>query len=111
MSPAEKPILFSFFIFYAIGMVIQVSWPCLFGNEVILSSSDLGAGLFYSEWQKNDVTTLPRDEMVYFLMKSNKPMKLKAGNFFIMHLATLTSVFSTFFSKFLHKSISFYFRS
>jgi hypothetical protein len=93
MNPAEKPFLFSFFIFYSIGMVIQVSLPCWFGNEVILSSFDLGSGLFYAKWQETAFRLWPKDLMIFFLMKSNRPMRLKAGKFFIMHLATLTAVF------------------
>ncbi|XP_053694148.1 odorant receptor 94a-like [Sabethes cyaneus] len=80
-------------MFYLMAMLGQILLPCLVGNEVTYKSNQLTNALFKSDWLKLPVAY--RKDMQRFMLRTNKPITLKAGNFFNYNLETFTSTLNT----------------
>ncbi|KAL1394874.1 hypothetical protein pipiens_011643 [Culex pipiens pipiens] len=77
-------------LLYLILMMNQIFMPCYFGNEVTLKSARLTHALYSSEWIKMNAPE--RKEIQMMMIRSMKPIVLKAGGFFYYNLGMFTSV-------------------
>ncbi|XP_055640236.1 odorant receptor 94b-like [Toxorhynchites rutilus septentrionalis] len=81
---------------YLIAMLGQIFLPCYYGNEITLKSQQLTKALFASEWYK--LAVVDRKELTRFMLRTNKPIQLKAGGFFYYNLEAFTATLNTAYS-------------
>ncbi|XP_038121032.1 odorant receptor 94a [Culex quinquefasciatus] len=79
-------------------MMNQIFMPCYFGNEVTLKSARLTHALYSSEWIKMNAPE--RKEIQMMMIRSMKPIVLKAGGFFYYNVGMFTSTLNTAYSLF-----------
>ncbi|XP_055550255.1 odorant receptor 94a-like isoform X2 [Wyeomyia smithii] len=80
-------------LFYLLAMLGQILLPCLVGNEVTYKSSQLTNALFKSDWLGLPVAY--KKDMQRLMLRTSKPITLKAGHFFNYNLETFTSTLNT----------------
>lgn len=78
-------------VFYLVAMLTQIFLPCYFGNEVTLKSVKLTNALYSADWFRLAGVS-DRKEMAALMLRTNKPIALKAGHFFNYNLEAFTSV-------------------
>lgn len=78
-------------VFYLVAMLTQIFLPCYFGNEVTLKSVKLTNALYTADWFRLAGVS-DRKEMAALMLRTNKPIALKAGHFFNYNLEAFTSV-------------------
>ncbi|RZC42852.1 7tm 6 domain containing protein, partial [Asbolus verrucosus] len=89
---------FHSFISYANAISVQVFMYCWFGNEIELKSTKLPYAIFESDW-----TSLPQEvkqEMIIFLIRTQRPLKMSAFGLFYLSLETFVRILRTAWSYF-----------
>ncbi|XP_038121023.1 putative odorant receptor 71a [Culex quinquefasciatus] len=84
-------------VFYLVAMLTQIFLPCYFGNEVTLKSVKLTNALYTADWFRLAGVS-DRKEMAALMLRTNKPIALKAGHFFNYNLEAFTSTLNTAYS-------------
>lgn len=75
---------------YMLSMMVQIYLPCYYGNEITHKSQLLTNALHSCEWYRFD--RLTRRDVKLLMIRTNKPMELKAGGFFRYSLESFTTV-------------------
>ncbi|XP_058817504.1 odorant receptor 94a-like [Topomyia yanbarensis] len=83
-------------LFYLIAMLLQIFLPCMFGNEITFKSHQLTNAIFSSDWYK--LSGIERKDVMRLMLRTSKPITLKAGHFFYYSLETFTSTLNTAYS-------------
>ncbi|XP_062564187.1 odorant receptor 94a-like [Armigeres subalbatus] len=82
--------------FYLISMLTQIFLPCYSGNDVTLKSQKLTNALYTSDWYR--LALNDRKDLKMMMLRTNKPIRLKAGNFFNFNLDDFTSTLNRSYS-------------
>ncbi|RZC38949.1 7tm 6 domain containing protein, partial [Asbolus verrucosus] len=76
------------FLAFLMAIVIETFTYCWFGNEVEIKSSQISYAVFESNWP--DASMEIKKHMVFFITRSQKPLKMSAVNLFYLSLDTFT---------------------
>ncbi|RZB39618.1 7tm 6 domain containing protein [Asbolus verrucosus] len=76
----------------------QVFVYCWFGNEVIIKSGNIPFCAYESAWMNSSREL--KNNLIFFVRRSQKPIKLRAVNFFGLSLETFTAILRTSWSYF-----------
>ncbi|XP_030761145.1 odorant receptor 30a-like [Sitophilus oryzae] len=87
---------FFYLILYqlAIGNLILV--PCWFATEMTRKSEDISMAAYASNWF--DFNSNFKKDLAFFIMRSQKPLKLYAANFFEVSVVTFVKIIRSSFS-------------
>ena len=83
---------------YLLATVIEISFPCYYGSEIIASSEKLSTSLFHSEWFKQDKQFTK--SMLIFMEKVKKPIKISVYGLYDLDLSYFTAVCNSAYSLF-----------
>ncbi|RZC40827.1 7tm 6 domain containing protein, partial [Asbolus verrucosus] len=78
-------------IAYTNGISVQVFMYCWFGNEIEIKSSKLTYAIFESDWTSLPLET--KKELIIFLIRVQKPLKMSAFGLFYLSLETFVKVY------------------
>ncbi|XP_036328400.1 odorant receptor 94a-like [Rhagoletis pomonella] len=96
VSIFENPSQFCTLILAVIVMTLQIFIPCYCGNEIILNSGALNDAVYHAEW----VQCMPkmRKYLIIYMEMLQKPIKVKAGNFFEIGLPVFVKTMNNTYS-------------
>ncbi|RZC41867.1 7tm 6 domain containing protein, partial [Asbolus verrucosus] len=80
------------------AMLVEIFIYCWFGNEVEIKSSNVPYALFESDWINVDKET--KRNMIIFMLRCQKPLKISALNLFYLSLETFMRILRTAWSYF-----------
>ncbi|XP_021709039.1 odorant receptor 94a [Aedes aegypti] len=83
---------------YLLSMTVEIYLPCYYGNEITRKSQRLTNALYSCEWYRFDSET--RRTVKMLMIRTNKPMMLKAGRFFQYSLDTFGTTLNSAYSLF-----------
>nr|XP_015833042.1 PREDICTED: odorant receptor Or1 isoform X4 [Tribolium castaneum] len=83
---------------YAFGMALQIFLYCWFGNEVEAKSSKIPYSAFESDWTGAPIEA--KKNLLIFILRTQKPIKMSAINLFSLSLETFTTILRTSWSYF-----------
>ncbi|XP_068909803.1 putative odorant receptor 92a [Tenebrio molitor] len=79
-------------------MVLEIFLWCYYGNDVILQSGKLTQSAYMCEWVP--CSQLFKRNLLYFMTRSQTPLKLCAGGYFTLSLETFMAVLKSSWSYF-----------
>nr|CAI5819554.1 unnamed protein product [Callosobruchus analis] len=77
-------------VLYQYCMLMEIFILCYFGNEVIIESNKLTNFAYHSDWLIGSCQY--RKNLLFFMIRSQRTLKLYAGGFFTLSLDTFVSV-------------------
>ncbi|KAJ3648705.1 hypothetical protein Zmor_020486 [Zophobas morio] len=80
------------------AIIVEIFMYCWFGNEVEIKSANIPVAIFHSDWLKAAEKT--KKDMVFFLMRCQRPIKMSALNLFYLSLETFVRILRTSWSYF-----------
>ncbi|XP_068915595.1 odorant receptor 46a-like isoform X1 [Tenebrio molitor] len=83
---------------YLSSMTVQIFLYCWFGNLVEDRSSQIPYSAFESDW--TGIPIEAKKNLLIFIMRSQKPIKMSAINLFSLSLSTFTTILRTSWSYF-----------
>nr|ALR72581.1 odorant receptor OR38 [Colaphellus bowringi] len=86
-------------ILYQYCMLMEIFIVCYFGNEVILESSKLTKYAYHSDWR--DCSQEFKRNLLFFMTRSQRALKLYAGGFFTLSLDTYVKILKSSWSYFV----------
>ncbi|XP_044270428.1 odorant receptor Or1-like [Tribolium madens] len=89
---------FNAYLTYGIAITMQVFMYSWFGNEVKMKSSKVSYALFECEWI--DFSQNVKKDLLFFIMRLQKPVELSAFNLFYLTLETFMKIMKTAWSYF-----------
>ncbi|KAJ3663545.1 hypothetical protein Zmor_007798 [Zophobas morio] len=95
-----EPLTTEFFSFVSYGMaaVTQIFMYCWFGNEVQIKSNNLPFAVYECKWTNFSVKT--QKNIFFFILRSQKPVKVSASNVFYLSLESFMMILKTSWSYF-----------
>ncbi|XP_065363675.1 odorant receptor 94a-like [Calliphora vicina] len=94
----DDPVTFFSLIQYAVVMNLQIFLPCYYANELTIESSRLVNGIYNCNWQ--EMSPYNRKIVFMYMQYLQKPVVLKAGNFFNVGLPIYAKVMNNAYSFF-----------
>ncbi|KAJ3663421.1 hypothetical protein Zmor_007684 [Zophobas morio] len=85
-------------IFYANAVIVEIFMYCWFGNEVEIKSSNIPYAVFESDWTEASLEV--QKNVVFFILRCQKPIKISALNLFYLTLDTFVRIMRTSWSYF-----------
>ncbi|KAJ3663422.1 hypothetical protein Zmor_007685 [Zophobas morio] len=85
-------------LFYGNAVVVEIFMYCWFGNEVEIKSSNIPYAVFESDW--TDASLEVQKNVVFFILRCQKPIKVSALNLFYLTLDTFVKIMRTSWSYF-----------
>ncbi|KAJ8974557.1 hypothetical protein NQ317_007328 [Molorchus minor] len=73
-------------ILYQLCMLLEIFLLCYYGNKVIVESMELTKCAYHDDWI--DCSTKFKRNLLFFMTRSQVPLKLTAGGFFTLSLDT-----------------------
>ncbi|XP_068912914.1 odorant receptor Or1-like [Tenebrio molitor] len=86
------------FFFYLMSVTVEIFMYCWFGNEVEIKSSNIPYATFESNWI--DATEETKKNILFFVLRCKKPIKMSALNLFYLSLDTFMKILRTSWSYF-----------
>ncbi|XP_053691050.1 odorant receptor 94b-like [Sabethes cyaneus] len=83
---------------YLLALMYQIFLQCYFGNEVTLKSEHLTHALYSAGWYK--LVPRLRKDIQMMMIRSQRPIKLKAGGYIYCNLKSFTSTLNLAYSVF-----------
>ncbi|XP_063925985.1 odorant receptor 46a-like [Zophobas morio] len=77
-------------LMFEIGVLVEIFMFCWFANEVEIKSANIPLAIFHSEWLK--ITDNFKQDISFFLMRSQKSIKISALGLFYLSLDTFVKV-------------------
>nr|CAI5840940.1 unnamed protein product [Callosobruchus analis] len=87
---------FVFLLFFQSSMFILLLQPCWFSTEAQRRSELIPEAIFASPWV--DLSRSFKNDMIFFIARTQKPIKLYAVNFFHISLDIFVQIIKTSFS-------------
>ncbi|VEN52213.1 unnamed protein product [Callosobruchus maculatus] len=87
---------FVFLLFFQLSMFTLLLQPCWFSSETQRRSELIPEAIFGSPWV--DLSKSFRNDMIFFIARTQKPIKLHAVNFFHISLDIFVQILKTSFS-------------
>ncbi|XP_063925640.1 odorant receptor 4-like [Zophobas morio] len=85
-------------VFNVMAVITQIFIYCWFGEEVQVKSSQIPYSAFESDW--TGIPIEAKKNLLIFIMRAQKPIKMSAINLFSLSLATFTTILRTSWSYF-----------
>nr|AXY83415.1 putative odorant receptor 53 [Conopomorpha sinensis] len=98
LATIDNPMLFVAFLFYLFNMIYQVYIYCYQGNEIVEQSTSLVDAAYASPWHRT--STAVRRRLLFLMMRSRKPVIIKAGGITTVTLQTFMAIVKTSYSLF-----------
>ncbi|NP_001164401.1 odorant receptor 105 isoform X1 [Nasonia vitripennis] len=76
--------------------LFQIYLPCWYGNEVMLHSSEIANSIYDMDWVRLSPTA--RKTLIIVMIRSSKPIQIRAGYFVSMNLRSFLSIMKTSYS-------------
>ncbi|XP_044258923.1 odorant receptor Or1-like [Tribolium madens] len=83
---------------YQTCMITEIFLWCYYGNEIILQSNKLTQSVYMSQWL--DFPKEFKKDLLFFMTRSQKPLKLYAGGYFTLSLETFMAIVKSSWSYF-----------
>ncbi|EFA09170.1 odorant receptor Or1 [Tribolium castaneum] len=83
---------------YGMAIILQIYMYCWFGNEVEIKSNKIPYAAFECNWV--DFSPEVKKNLIFFIMRAQKPVKLSALNLFYLTLDTFMMIIKTSWSYF-----------
>ncbi|XP_056644738.1 uncharacterized protein LOC130450387 [Diorhabda sublineata] len=83
-------------VLYQYCMLLEIFPICYFGNEVIVESDRLTNSAYHSDWTNYSFQV--RKNLIFFMTRSQRLLKLYAGGFFTMSLDTFIKILKSSWS-------------
>ncbi|XP_057666239.1 odorant receptor 46a-like [Diorhabda carinulata] len=83
-------------VLYQYCMLLEIFPICYFGNEVIVESDRLTNSAYHSDWINYSFQV--RKNLIFFMTRSQRLLKLYAGGFFTMSLDTFIKILKSSWS-------------
>ncbi|XP_044270426.1 odorant receptor 49b-like [Tribolium madens] len=83
---------------YGMAIILQIYMYCWFGNEVQVKSNKIPYAAFQCNWV--DFSPEVKKNLIFFIMRAQKPVKLSALNLFYLTLDTFMMILKTSWSYF-----------
>lgn len=80
-------------------MCVQLFLPCYFGNEITLQYNEIRDSFYKTNWP--GMSILNRKFVIKFMERLKRPVRIITFNFFVLNLATFTSVRLYHYLKFI----------
>ncbi|CAG9857147.1 unnamed protein product [Phyllotreta striolata] len=93
--PASSIRFFSMAL-YQMCMFLEIYPICYYGNEVIKESDKLTDSAYHCDWSECPLEF--QKNLVFFMTRSQRPIKLYAGNFFALSLETFIKILKSSWS-------------
>ncbi|XP_048510221.1 odorant receptor 13a-like [Athalia rosae] len=87
-----------FAVYLSAAFLQLLSW-CWFGSELIHQSTSVADAIWSTSWELEKITPM-KSLITIPLLRAKKPLKLTAGNFYVMSMETFISVLSGSYSFF-----------
>ncbi|KAJ3663565.1 hypothetical protein Zmor_007816 [Zophobas morio] len=89
---------FYFFLSYGVIIFLQIFMCCWFGNEVEVKSNNIAYAVYECDWINFSETT--KKDLIFFVMKAQRPVKLSALNLVYLSLETFMRIMKSSWSIF-----------
>nr|XP_015839882.1 PREDICTED: uncharacterized protein LOC663463 [Tribolium castaneum] len=83
---------------YQACMITEIFLWCYYGNEVILQSGKLTQSAYMSQWLSSSKKF--KHDLMFFMTRSQNPLKLYAGGYFTLSLETFMAIVKSSWSYF-----------
>ncbi|XP_026481369.1 odorant receptor 2a-like [Ctenocephalides felis] len=90
LSPTKDKVSFVMNLVYFFTFTLQIFLPCYFGNEISSKSALVSQSAFSSSWIETDSKI--KKNMIIFMERSKRPLKIYAGKVFELSLGTFTMI-------------------